>query len=179
MTPRTRLEPQDLSPQFRTSRFLHFVCSPTRALVIASQLTSPEWQPALVYEPIPDRCIPEELDALRAILPRIDVFSPNHEEAAAFFGLATAEVEARGKGGVEQVAKRFLDEGARDIVVIRAGAWGAYTIQRGKEGQAFWTSAYYPYDDEEAQKKVKDVTGAGNSFLVRDWLIRAATLVSD
>ncbi|GAA5893646.1 Mak32p [Sporobolomyces salmoneus] len=164
LTPRVRLEPQDLPSQFHSAKYLHFVCSPTRAIVIQSQLTS-TWRPSLVYEPIPDRCIPEELDSLRKILPNVEIFSPNHEEAASFFGISPSQVKERGKTGVEQIARRFLDDGAKDLVIIRSGAWGAFTVRRGEEGKGFWTDAYYPYDDAEAQKKVKDVTGAGNSFL--------------
>ncbi|GAA5874591.1 hypothetical protein JCM16303_002914 [Sporobolomyces ruberrimus] len=163
LTPRTRLEPQDLPRQFHTSRYLHFVCSPTRALVIHSQLSS-TWQPALVYEPIPDRCIPEELDALRRILPHVAIFSPNHEEAASFYGISATEINKRGQSGIEEVAKRFFEEGAKDVVIIRSGALGAYALRKG-EDKGFWVPAFYAYDDAEAQKKVKDVTGAGNSFL--------------
>lgn len=164
LTPRIRLEPQDLPPQFHTSTKLHFCCSPARALLIQSQLTSPTWQPSLVFEPIPDRCIPEELDALRQILPHIEIFSPNHEEAASFFGISASSIAEKGRSGIEELAKRFLDEGAKDIVIIRSGALGAFTIRRGKEGGGFWTDAYYAYDDVEAQKKVKDVTGAEIRF---------------
>lgn len=167
LTPRTRLEPQDLPSEFHSSKYLHFVCSPTRALVIHSQLSSAIWRPSLVYEPIPDRCIPEELPALREILPHIEIFSPNHEEAASFYGISPAQVLERGKEGIEEIAKRFLkEEGAKDLVIIRSGAWGAFTVRKGEEENGFWTEAYYPYDDTEAQKRVKDVTGAGNSFLV-------------
>ena len=134
--------------------------------MIHSQLASSAWHPSLVYEPIPDRCVPEELESLRQILPFISVFSPNHEEAWSFYGVKPNEVEKRGKDGIEEVAKRFFEEGANGIVVIRSGAWGAYTLKKGEE-RGFWTPAYYPYNDDEAQKKVVDVTGAGNSFLVR------------
>ncbi|GAA6012021.1 hypothetical protein JCM11491_000138 [Sporobolomyces phaffii] len=164
LTPRTRLEPQDLPDQFHSAQFLHFVCSPTRALVIHSQLSS-SWSPRLVYEPIPDRCVPEELDALRRILPHVGIFSPNHEEAAAFYGISPRQVVERGQRGVEDLAQRFLDEGAQDTVVIRSGAWGAYAVRKDRRDEGFWVPAYYAYDDADAQKKVVDVTGAGNSFL--------------
>ncbi|GAA5925844.1 Mak32p [Sporobolomyces koalae] len=169
LTPRTRLEPQDLPAPFRSSQYLHFVCSPTRALEIRAQLDprvnpTPTWQPALVYEPIPDRCIPEEMGSLREILPHIAIFSPNHEEAGSFYGLTPEQVHEQGQEGIERIARRFFDEGATGVVIIRSGAWGSYTLQRGEE-RGFWTSAFYPYDNAKAQKQVKDVTGAGNSFL--------------
>ncbi|KAK4056695.1 hypothetical protein OIO90_002247 [Microbotryomycetes sp. JL221] len=175
---RVRLEPKDLPPAFRTAKYLHFVCSPTRALVIQSQLATPHdevsptstsalpdsaikhsWDPCLVYEPIPDLCIPEELDSLRQVLPHIKVFSPNHEEAASFFGITVDQVKAQGRQGVEQVANRFFELGAQDMVVIRSGAWGAFTLRRGWN-EGVWIEAFH-----KDVNKVKDVTGAGNSFL--------------
>lgn len=167
LTPRRRLEPIDLPPSLRSSTHLHFVCSPTRALVIHSQLLpplnpTPSWSPALVYEPIPDRCCPAELEALKKILPHLKVFSPNHEEAWAFFGVGVEEVERKGKKGIEEVARKFFAEGAGEIVLIRSGALGAYAVKKG-ENKGVWVPAYHKYGID----KVVDVTGAGNSFLVR------------
>ncbi|GJN90820.1 hypothetical protein Rhopal_003834-T1 [Rhodotorula paludigena] len=169
LTPRVRLEPQDLPAPMRTSQYLHFVCSPTRARVITSLLSpplnpTPHRRPQCVYEPIPDRCVPDELEPLRAVLPLIDVFSPNHEEAGAFFGWSTAEVARGGRGGIEAIAKRFLDAGAKDVVLIRSGPLGAYAVRRGEE-RGVWVPAYHSYEDGRATGKVVDVTGAGNSFL--------------
>lgn len=167
---RTRLEPKDLPAPLRTSRYLHFVCSPTRALEIEAQLrppanATPEWRPKLVYEPIPDRCRPDELNALRKVLPSIAVFSPNHEEAWAFYGVSADEANARGRTGVEEVAKRFFEEGAADVVVIRSGPMGAFALRKG-ETAGFWVPAYHSYETGRSTGKVVDVTGAGNSFLV-------------
>ncbi|GAA5833361.1 hypothetical protein JCM9279_001503 [Rhodotorula babjevae] len=164
LTPRKRLEPKDLPPRLRTAEYLHFVCSPTRSLVIASQL-SPDFSPSLVYEPIPDRCVPAELPALREVLPRVKVFSPNHEEAAAFFGIGVDEVGASGRSGIEEVARRFFALGAADVVLIRSGPLGAYAVRRGRESEGVWVPAYHSYEDGRATGKVVDVTGAGNSFL--------------
>ncbi|GAA5883903.1 hypothetical protein JCM3774_003045 [Rhodotorula dairenensis] len=174
---RTRLEPKDLPPPLRTAQYLHFVCSPTRALEITAQLrpehnSTPEWQPRLVYEPIPDRCRPDEMGPLRKVLPSIAVFSPNHEEAWAFFGVSAADANARGRPGVEIVARKFLEEGAADLVVIRSGPMGAYALRRsgGEEEEVgdevgFWVPAYHSYETGKSTGKVVDVTGAGNSFL--------------
>ncbi|BGP25005.1 pfkB family carbohydrate kinase [Rhodotorula toruloides] len=169
LTPRKRLEPKDLPSPLRTSRVLHFVCSPTRAVSIQSQLQpplnpTPDWAPQLIYEPIPDRCIPEEMPSLRQILPNIRVFSPNHEEAWSFFGVGPEEVARRGKQGIEEVAQRFFEEGARSIVVIRSGALGAYALRKGDE-RGVWVPAYHVYQPGGPGGKVLDVTGAGNSFL--------------
>lgn len=157
---RRRLEPVDFPPSLRSSTFLHFCCSPSRSLVIQSQL-SPPWAPALAFEPIPDRCVPAELPALARIMPHLAVFSPNHEEAWAFFGKTPAEVKEMGRRGIEVVARKFVDEvGAHKDVVIRSGAMGAYALRTGQQG--VWVPAYHT--DVE---NVVDVTGAGNSFMVR------------
>ncbi|KAL8278719.1 hypothetical protein RQP46_008788 [Phenoliferia psychrophenolica] len=133
---RNRLEPFDFPPALRSSSFLHFCCSPTRSLTIKSQLT-PSWaptSPALVFEPIPDRCVPAEMDSLLLILPHLAVFSPNHEEAWAFFGKSAEEVNAMGKPGIEEVAQKFQDLGAKQDVVIRSGALGAFALRNGQKG---------------------------------------------
>ena len=142
---------------------MHFICSPTRALVIYSQLStlSPRWSPSLVYEPIPSACEPAELDPLRQLLPHLAIFSPNHEEAGSFFSVSAETINAQGRFGVEELARRFLEEGAGGAVVIRSGPMGAYAISKGQR-KGVWVDAWYNYGDEA----VKDVTGAGNSFLV-------------
>ncbi|SCV72015.1 BQ2448_4709 [Microbotryum intermedium] len=170
LTPRIRLDPSILSPRLRSTRSLHFVCSPTRALEIVSQLTPTSTyptRPMTFYEPIPDRCIPEELDSLKQVLGDIDVFSPNHEEASSFFGISATEANERGFKGIEKIAQRFLDLGSRKYIVIRSGAWGAYALQRDHPEEAFWIGPYHGYEKEIGAQggKVKDVTGAGNSFM--------------
>lgn len=163
LTERTRLEPRDFPPAMRTATWIHYCCSPTRAKVVAAQLDPPlnptlEWQPNRCFEPIPDRCVPAEMDSLREVLPGLAVFSPNHEEAWAFYGAGVDEVARRGKDGVEEVARKLRAEGARGHIVIRSGAWGAWCVDRnGTEG---WVDAYHT-----DASRVVDVTGAGNSFL--------------
>ncbi|BGP40466.1 hypothetical protein JCM10449v2_004428 [Rhodotorula kratochvilovae] len=152
LTPRTRLEPKDLPPRLRTAQYLHF-------------LSPGAFSPSLVYEPIPDRCTPDELPALREVLPRVRVFSPNHEEAGAFFALSPAEVACGGREGIEALARRFLAEGAADVVLIRSGPLGAFALRRGGEESGVWVPAFHSYEDGRATGKVVDVTGAGNSFL--------------
>jgi hypothetical protein len=55
LTPRIRITPCDLTdtPLSRPTT-LHFICSPTRAAVITSQVAQVEgWSPLSIYEPIP------------------------------------------------------------------------------------------------------------------------------
>ena len=42
----------------------------------------------IVFEPMPADCTVENLEALKEVLPDIEVFSPNEEEAARFLGAA-------------------------------------------------------------------------------------------
>lgn len=134
--------------------------------MIHSQLTPLHWSPSLIYEPIPSACLPSELDPLRTLLPHLTVFSPNHEEAAGFFDISPAEINAQGRDGVQKLARRFLEEGAGGAVVIRSGPLGAFAISQGEE-EGVWVDAWYQYGDD----KVKDVTGAGNSFLVSSFCL--------
>lgn len=148
----------------------------------------------LVYEPIPSLCIPSEMHSLRKVLPYIEVFSPNHEEAGTFFslkleqdiegdytnvydtssGIVFENVAPEDKQrSIQGLAQRFLDEGAKRHVVIRSGKMGCYLLTRPdpngnqapKTEAGTWLPAYYQPDTVEG--KVVDVTGAGNAFLVR------------
>ncbi|KAI4524890.1 Ribokinase-like protein [Schizophyllum commune] len=142
---------------------LHFCCSPdvlaeniNHGIVVPGQL--------VVYEPIPPSCTAANLDALRILLPDINIFSPNHEEAEAFL----SESVPPGSSStllVEEMAIKFASYGARTIV-IRSGARGSYVLNSepslgAQEGR--WVDAYWRPD--EAAEKVKSTTGAGNSFL--------------
>lgn len=140
---------------------MHLVCSPARTLAIVGQLSSLSSTARLVYEPIPISCRPEEFPDLRKVLPYLYVFSPNHDEISAFYSISPAEVHTRGKVGVEEIARKFIDEeGCVCWIVIRSGALGCYLIKKGKQGK--WIDAYHT-----TSARVEDVTGAGNSFLVR------------
>ncbi|KAJ3762889.1 Ribokinase-like protein [Lentinula raphanica] len=160
LTPRIRITPRDLvNTTLDRPKMLHFICSPSRAFVIVSETKDLEdWNPIMIYEPIPDKCIPEELPALIRILPSIDILSPNAEEALSLLSIPIANPIS--KTSVEEAANRFLELGAKDAVIIRSGEMGAYMLTRkgvGKWIAAFWTNTDLP--------KIVDVTGAGNSFL--------------
>jgi hypothetical protein len=62
LTPRIRIFPRDLTdtPLFRPTA-LHFICSPSRAAVIMSQVAEVEgWSPVSIYEPVPVRTVPSD-----------------------------------------------------------------------------------------------------------------------
>lgn len=96
------------------------------------------------------------------------VFSPNHEEAEALLALPEATSTIADTAAIEQLAQRFRDEGARDVV-IRAGERGAFVLPEERR-DGVWVKPYH-----SSSEGVKDTVGAGNSFLVRSshWLRRA------
>lgn len=94
LTPRLRITPRDLSnTKLEKPNIIHFICSPSRASAIISDVKDVDgWHPITIYEPIPvrrlaltriqcvtempkskDRCIPEELPALRDVLEDISI----------------------------------------------------------------------------------------------------------
>jgi len=159
-TPRLRLTPKDLAGnKLEAPKILHFICSPSRASAIMSEVED-GWKPITIYEPIPDRCVPEELPALRQVLPLISILSPNAEEALSLLSLPLPVT----KDGIEKAADEFLDIGVGDQksgwIIIRSGAMGSYLKSRGTKG--IWVDAFWTAGDIE---KVVDVTGAGNAFL--------------
>ncbi|KAF8450784.1 Ribokinase-like protein [Boletus edulis BED1] len=158
LTPRLRLSPRDLRcTRLARPATLHFICSPTRALQVISEV---DWNPTIIYEPIPDRCVPEELPTLRTAMASIDVLSPNAEEALALLSLSSPVT----RDAVQSAALCFLDFGVgpsgKGCVIIRSAALGACVATRDtgcRWVDAFWT----PQDTFH----IVDVTGAGNSFL--------------
>ncbi|KAL5488120.1 hypothetical protein ACEPAI_6228 [Sanghuangporus weigelae] len=162
ITPRRRLTPTDLrDTRLERPANLHFICSPSRAIAITSEgLSVPDWKPLTIYEPIPDRCVPEELASLIAVLPHIDILSPNSDEALSLLSMRQPPT----KETIEEACSRLLKLGVgtdgMGYVIIRSGALGAYVASRAHSGR--WADAYWSVADAQ---KVVDVTGAGNSFL--------------
>ncbi|KAK0191208.1 Ribokinase-like protein [Armillaria mellea] len=160
LTPRIRITPRDLrGTRLARAPTVHFVCSPSRAHSIVAEIhEEPKWRPTTIWEPIPDRCVPEELPALIKVLPHIFVLSPNAEEALLVLSMALPPT----KTSVEEAAEKFLEFGVgnkgRGSVIIRSGELGAYVATRANGGK--WIDAFWA-----DQEKVVDVTGAGNSFL--------------
>lgn len=94
LTPRIRITPNDLQgTKLEKPSMLHFICSPSRAAEILDEVQQIDrWDPVTIYEPIPvrtkhrflancrqsdlrtqDRCIPEELPALKRVLDQVSV----------------------------------------------------------------------------------------------------------
>jgi len=160
LTPRIRITPKDLQgTRLEKSATLHFICSPSRASAIMAEVRQESgWNPTVIYEPIPDRCVPEELGPLIQVLSEINILSPNAEEA---LGLLSMPLPPS-KGRIEEAARKFLELGVgvdgKGCVIIRSGSMGACVAMKDQPTrwvEAFWTD----------QSKIIDVTGAGNSFL--------------
>ncbi|CAE6522159.1 unnamed protein product [Rhizoctonia solani] len=169
LTPRIRLTPKDLlGTPLESPRQIHFVCSPTRAAQIMHDVDTfgpKDWEPFTIYEPIPICCVPEELPALKEILYRIDILSPNAGEALGLLSIDKAGVDD--PSVIELAATQLLSFGigkdASGCVIIRCGAMGAYAATLGAGvTRGWWTPAYWTSADTDA---VVDVTGAGNAFL--------------
>lgn len=202
LSPKIRLEPKDLIECTRVlPQWIHLICSPERALETIAQIQDipsqkegeKEW-PKLIYEPIPDSCVEESLDECIKVLPRLQVFSPNHEEAASLLGLLGEWEKVREQ--VEDIVADFLREKLAGgfvrrlqppagkveegkpfgpIICIRSGAWGSVV---GRAGLGFhhipaWhtpsSTSSKPINTtvapDTSPARIKDVTGAGNSFL--------------
>lgn len=153
------MTPRDLvDTVFAQPRVLHFICSPTRAQSITSELRELGWSPRTIYEPIPDSCIPRELPALLEVLPAIDILSPNAEEALSFLAMPSTVTADAVKKAAEYFVEAGIGPDGNGTIVIRSGALGAYIASKKLPGR--WVEAYWT-----DQSKVVDVTGAGNAFL--------------
>lgn len=56
-------------------------------------------RPMFIWEPVPDLCVPEELDTCRKALDYVDIISPNHAELCGFFGVEAHQ--STGEIGIE------------------------------------------------------------------------------
>jgi len=164
------LTPRDLiNTHLENPTYLHFICSPKRAKEILSEIDEIDgWTPRCIFEPIPDRCVPEELPALQEIIHRIYILSPNAEEALSLLSMRVPPTKVE----IERAADVLLSFGARTII-IRSGALGAYVKVSGKE-TGTWIPAFFSGADSA---RVVDVTGAGNAFL--GGLVAGLSLTND
>lgn len=167
ITEKKQLTYTDLTPDLLAAKAFHLICGPPRCIEQVKGILSrrqevfgPDFpRPVFVWEPFPDLCNPVELEATREALKYVDVFSPNHDELACFFGFAHGEQIS--KPTLEDHTAIFLQSGigseGEGAVVIRAGASGCYVCTAST---CQWLPAYH-----QDASKVVDPTGGGNSFL--------------
>nr|XP_031857663.1 uncharacterized protein CI109_006942 [Kwoniella shandongensis]KAA5524735.1 hypothetical protein CI109_006942 [Kwoniella shandongensis] len=135
-------------------------------LAILNESRESSWRPKIVFEPTPPSCHPGQKRWVEQILPGIEVLSPNHEELFSFYSIPTMSMtDPDLRPTVERIITHILFQvgiGQDDngIVVVRCGRLGACVGT--KAGGLKWCPAYF---DEVDSDRVKDVTGAGNSFL--------------
>ena len=189
LTPKLRLTPRDLTPEvLLETRSFHFICSPNRCVEMVEDLHSLRYQaekqaaltprstaaassskPMIIWEPVPDTCIPGNLPALISALARVDVLSPNHNELAALFAPAVTSTTDPTSPSTAAAEKRTIEDQTHSLlnqacttnphltILVRAGAEGVYIATRTLTR---WLPAYH-----QDPTKIIDPTGAGNAFL--------------
>lgn len=144
LTPKRRLNAEDIPASLLTSRSFHMVCSPARCQEIVADITrlrkevmSPEeyTRPFIIWEPVPDKCTPDELLSCTNTLPVVDICSPNHAELAGFMGddgldPETGEVST---AAVERHCEQLLGSICLQsfTLVVRAADKGCYIARNG------------------------------------------------
>ncbi|CED84062.1 Carbohydrate kinase PfkB [Phaffia rhodozyma] len=144
-------------------KYLHICGSPDQVMATSSALKALEpregyWKPQLVWEPHPMSCRPDLLEELKTALTGVKVLSPNHEEAAALLSLPIPQTTA----DYNVITQTFLDMPtlpSEASVVLRCGKLGACVGTRTHGIR--WVPSYW----HASASEVKEVTGAGNSFL--------------
>ncbi|KAF1811773.1 Ribokinase-like protein [Eremomyces bilateralis CBS 781.70] len=173
LTEKIRLDHTSLSPRLLKSKSFHLICSPARCIDLVENIlklrnTSEELpRPIFVWEPVPDLCLPSELENCRKALQVVDVVSPNHQELAAFWDKSgNTSIGDVDRPLVEELTQDWLsstigtDLGGSRIggVVIRAGKDGCYVASQNTTGR--WIPPYH-----RSAERVVDPTGGGNTFL--------------
>ncbi|OBT44093.1 hypothetical protein VE00_04503 [Pseudogymnoascus sp. WSF 3629] len=120
-------------------------------------------RPAIIWEPAPPSCLPENLSAFLEAIKFVDILSPNHIELAAFFSIDLSNDEPFDRSIIEELAQKCLASGIgpekQGTVVVRAGHEGCCVYSR-KQKEFVWLPPFY-----KDSPKVIDPTGAGNAFL--------------
>ena len=127
-------------------------------------------RPFIIWEPQAKSCLPETLDDHLLAARYVDVFSPNHEELAAFWeesdDASADSCEEFDKHLVENRADQFLQAGIGSLgtgcIVVRAAGYGCMVLSGGVDNPICqWLPSFYASDSH----MVVDATGAGNAFL--------------
>lgn len=150
------------------SESFHLICSPQRSIEILNSLKTARSNsipsPIIVWEPVPDLCLPENLADCLSVLKNLNVLTPNAEEAARFF----SEQEPDSIEKHELIASKFISHLTNDSqfgtgsgIVLRSGALGCF-VQTSK-GLKQWFPAYH--NDRNPRRSVVDPTGGGNTFI--------------
>lgn len=169
-TPKLRLDHNALTDtELLWSKSFHLICSPLRCidlvdniLALRNQSAGPQSpRPLFVWEPVPDLCIPDELENCMRALKCVDCVSPNHAELGGFFGTDTNDKDHVDYRKIENLCNQWLQSGVgvngQGGVVVRSGKDGCLVARSGVQK---WLPAYH-----QRAEKVVDPTGGGNGFL--------------
>jgi sugar/nucleoside kinase (ribokinase family) len=171
MTPKLRLDHEDLvDTPLLWSKSFHLICSPLRCMELAEKILrlrltavshKLDPRPLIIWEPVPDLCIPGEYEKCLRALKFVDVVSPNNGELGGFFGKDTMDGDHVNFRLVESLCDQWLESGVgpngEGGIVVRCGKDGCLVMRRGLRK---WMPAYH-----QSSEKVVDPTGGGNGFL--------------
>jgi sugar/nucleoside kinase (ribokinase family) len=169
MTPKVRLDENSLVAELLRAKSFHMVCSPARCIDLVQGILgrrSRECEglapPIFIWEPVPDLCLPTELENCRNALKLVDAVSPNHTELAAFFGAKAERGDEVDRDVIRDLTTNFLSTGVgkngSGAVVVRSGKEGCYVATRE-------VTKWFPAYHQPPSTKVIDPTGGGNGFL--------------
>ncbi|KAK3688410.1 hypothetical protein B0T22DRAFT_459360 [Podospora appendiculata] len=150
-TPKLRLTAADLDgTPLLHARAIHIICSPTRCRELVTDILARRkaaavprdsyTRPLIIWEPVPDRCVPDELLNCTNALPLVDVCSPNHAELAGFMGSDGLDPDtgAISTAAVERSCEQLLASMPLQsyTLVVRAGEKGCYVAKNGGRKRA-------------------------------------------
>ncbi|KAG7664220.1 MAK32 [[Candida] subhashii] len=152
-TPKKRIVVDDVLefPKLAESRAYHLICSISRCEEIIDRLNEifdkDEEKKMFIFEPLPDDCKHKNLEALKRLLPKINIFTPNLDEARDLLNSSSEE-------DVKEIATRFSEflQLPNSGTVIRCGPQGCHISTKG--GNSFGLPAYH-----QDPANVIDVTG--------------------
>jgi len=116
-TPKLRLDHDSLDDTLLSSKSFHLICSPERCIDLVENIlrrrkglddTRARRRPLFIWEPVPDLCVPDQLQACREALQHVDVISPNHTELCGFFG-AEAHHSDGSVGNINNISHAMID----------------------------------------------------------------------
>lgn len=172
MTPKLRITAKDLSPELLTAKSFHLICAPVRCVELVegiktrrAELGQSLGDALFIWEPVPDLCVPAELENTIKALEYVDVISPNHTELSDLFSAVgnteSGDVDRR---VIESCSAKLLsavassERASKVSVVVRSGKDGCYVASSSKHA---WLPAFH----RSTAHKVTDPTGGGNGFL--------------
>ncbi|ERT02983.1 carbohydrate/purine kinase [Sporothrix schenckii 1099-18] len=175
MTPKKRLTAEDLPPSLLTARAFHILSSASRCRDLVEDIKARRRKaitalgpdasatagilarPYFIWEPVPDRCTPDELLDCTNTLPVVDVCSPNHTELASYMGDPHCGMDPEtgkpSKAAVERACEQLLSAMPLQsyALVVRAAEYGCYVAKNG--GRRFLRSDKNAAPKKEAPPK--------------------------